>query len=123
MIKGIHCEESSKPLLQAYEADFRFKPRVDLGNPFVKQAFARGVPASSQRGLAQRQHWFRWRFRGIFLPAFARPEAASPARPTFSFRATATITSNISRRLKTRQKAAMAPTLAFPPPKWGPGSR
>ena len=41
MIKGIHCEESSKPLLQTYEADFRFKPRVDLGNPFVKQAFAR----------------------------------------------------------------------------------
>src|SRR5262249_3778519 len=39
MIKGIHGEESSKPLLQSYEADFRFKPRVDLGNPFVKQAF------------------------------------------------------------------------------------
>jgi hypothetical protein len=41
MIKGIHCEESSKPILQTYEADFRFKPRVNLGNPFVKEAFAR----------------------------------------------------------------------------------
>jgi hypothetical protein len=31
MIKGIHCQESSKPILQTHEADFRFKPRVNLG--------------------------------------------------------------------------------------------
>jgi hypothetical protein len=41
MIRDIHCEQSSTPTLRTYEADFRFKPRVNLGNPLVKDVFVR----------------------------------------------------------------------------------
>jgi neutral ceramidase len=41
LAKSIHCEPSEKPALKVAEEDFRFKSRVDLGNPLVKMAFVR----------------------------------------------------------------------------------
>jgi neutral ceramidase len=35
----IRCSALDKPTLQSAEEDFRFRPRVDLGNPLVKRAF------------------------------------------------------------------------------------
>jgi hypothetical protein len=41
MAKTIRCTASEKPRLQTREEDFRFKNRVDLGNPLVKDSFVR----------------------------------------------------------------------------------
>jgi len=41
LAKSIHCDSSEKPTLKVAEEDFRFKNRVDLGNPLVKMAFVR----------------------------------------------------------------------------------
>ena len=38
MAKTIRCTADGKPTLQVREEDFRFKSRIDLGNPFVKAA-------------------------------------------------------------------------------------
>jgi hypothetical protein len=39
LLGTIHCGAPSKPTLQTAEEDFRFRPRVDLGNPLVKRLF------------------------------------------------------------------------------------
>jgi hypothetical protein len=41
LIGGIHCTTEPKPSLQVMEKDYRFKTRVDLGNPLVKGVFVR----------------------------------------------------------------------------------
>jgi neutral ceramidase len=41
MAKGIKCQSEDKPSLQSAEQDFRFKTRVDLGNPLIKGVFVR----------------------------------------------------------------------------------
>jgi hypothetical protein len=41
LVKGIHCQADDKPSLLAEDKDFRFKTRVDLGNPLIKGVFVR----------------------------------------------------------------------------------
>jgi hypothetical protein len=41
MAKSIHCASMDSPVLQTAEEDFRFKNRVDLGNPLIKRVFER----------------------------------------------------------------------------------
>jgi len=41
LAKNIHCEPLRKQTLTVAEEDFRFKNRVDLGNPLVKMTFVR----------------------------------------------------------------------------------
>jgi hypothetical protein len=41
MAKSIHCQADHKPSLLAEDQDFRFKTRVNLGNPLIKGVFVR----------------------------------------------------------------------------------
>jgi hypothetical protein len=41
MIQGIKCEAPAKPTLKVAEEDFRFTPRVDLNNPFIRAAYVK----------------------------------------------------------------------------------
>ena len=41
LARTIHCQAPEKPSLRVHEEDFRFKNRIDLGNPLVHAAFAK----------------------------------------------------------------------------------
>jgi hypothetical protein len=41
LAKGIRCAPLTQPALKAGEEDFRFTPRLDLGNPFIHAVLAR----------------------------------------------------------------------------------
>jgi neutral ceramidase len=41
LAKTIRCTAPAKPSLRIYEEDFRFKNRINLGNPFIKAAFVK----------------------------------------------------------------------------------
>ena len=41
LARTIHCQAPEKPSLRTHEEDFRFKNRIDLGNPLIHAAFAK----------------------------------------------------------------------------------